>query len=466
MRYFIVLAMFFSILLSPVLSENEFTFQVKDTNLDGKIDFLEINTGVALLELDVSTGTISKYFLENKKFNTQIIPKNEETIGLGSTFNESTPIKYTLKNRVQKGNTIIVTITSNKAIRTFTFFKNKYFFNEKIKPTSSSFNIAFGPFIDNPKRQQLAWYDTKLRTSYFSKALKQDFTIIPSFMSFLSPYYNLTVSFENSKPDSIKIIPANTEKNITEKGIFFKLFLSPEKENSFNIFIGPNDKGLLSEIKADNLISYGFFSSIAQILLNALKFFYRFTHDWGISIILLTFLIKLLLHPLTVKQAHSASEMKKIQPIINNIREKYKGDPNRLNTEMMKVYKDHNVNPLGGCLPVLIQIPILFALFTVLRVSIELKGESFLWIHDLAAPDTTLILPILVALSMYFQQKTMPAVDQNQKTMMAIMPIMMFFFARALAAGVVLYWFVSTLLGAFEQYRVMNKQPSGSNSKL
>jgi YidC/Oxa1 family membrane protein insertase len=346
------------------------------------------------------------------------------------------------------------------------FYKNKYFFNETVTPSNNNISIVFGPFVYKTARQTLAWYDSKLRTSYFNKALKKSFDTIPKFMGFLSSYYNMTVSFKDSKPLAIKIIPAVSKKEADKKGIYFKLYLKPQLTSSFNVFIGPNNKELLDEIGASELISYGFFSSIAQVLLKALKFFYGFTHDWGISIILLTFLIKLLLHPLTVKQARSANEMKKIQPIINSIKEKYKNEPNKLNTEMMKVYKDHNVNPLGGCLPVLVQIPILFALFTVLRVSIALKGESFLWISDLAAPDKTLILPILVALSMYFQQKTMPTMDQNQKTMMAFMPVMMFFFARALASGVVLYWFVSTLLGVFEQYRIMNPQPTttGSNS--
>ena len=301
--------------------------------------------------------------------------------------------------------------------------------------------------------QNLCFYDEKLVKYNFKKVVSVNIPDTIKFISFLESYYNFTLRF-NEKPYEVKVKAIN-DKDKKIKGIRLLVVLPSVTNYRFSLYIGPNNRDTLKNIEAEGLINYGFFSNIALLLLSALKLFYTFTNNWGISIIILTIVIKLLLHPLTIKQTKSMAEMQKIQPIINNLRERFKNDPQRLNAEIMKVYKEHNVNPFGGCLPVLIQLPILFALFTVLRVSIELKGESFLWLKDLATPDSTMILPILVAVTMYFQQKTMPkATDPQQQSMMMFMPILMFIFARALASGVVLYWFISTLLGIIEQRRL------------
>ena len=178
--------------------------------------------------------------------------------------------------------------------------------------------------------------------------------------------------------------------------------------------------------------------------------FYEMVHSWGIAIILLTLSIKIILHPLTMKQTRSMKQMQKIQPLMKDIQTKYKDNPQKMNEEVMKLYREHNVNPLSGCLPLVIQIPILIALFTSLRNSIELRGESFLWIKDLSGADPYYIFPILIVLTMHYQQKQMN-VDPNQAAAMKFMPIFMFFICLSLPSGVLIYWVVSNVLQIFQQ---------------
>lgn len=193
------------------------------------------------------------------------------------------------------------------------------------------------------------------------------------------------------------------------------------------------------------------FNFLALLLLQALVFFYQVSRNYGVSIILLTVAIKIILQPLTNKQTRSMKEMQKIQPHINELKKKYANDMQKMNEEIMKLYKEHGVNPFGGCLPLLLQLPILFALFTALRSSVELKGEGFLWIPDLSMADPTWILPIAIAISMHLQQSQMQ-VDPQQAAAFQFMPIFMFFITYTLPAGVLLYWGVSNLLQIGQQW--------------
>ncbi|MFA5480699.1 MAG: YidC/Oxa1 family membrane protein insertase, partial [Candidatus Muiribacteriota bacterium] len=180
------------------------------------------------------------------------------------------------------------------------------------------------------------------------------------------------------------------------------------------------------------------------------------------SIILLTVILRILLHPFNISQAKSMAKMQKVQPEMNAIKAKYKDNPQKMNAEIMELYKKHNMNPFGGCLPMLLQIPILFALFTMLRTSIEIKGASFLWLTDLSKPDVMYILPILIAVSMYYQQKSMQ-VNQSapgQSQMMVMMPVMMFVITLSLPSGVLVYWFISNILSYFQQ-KYVNKHVYG-----
>jgi len=240
---------------------------------------------------------------------------------------------------------------------------------------------------------------------------------------------------------------------ISDFKVNFPMFsLEPGEVKSYDFFLYMGVKSY-DEIKK---LNKGFediceFNFLALLILQSLTFFYGITKNYGLSIILLTVAIKLILQPLTNKQTKSMREMQKIQPYINEIKKKYANDMQKTNEEVMKLYKEHGVNPFGGCLPLLLQLPILFALFTALRSSVELKGEVFLWMPDLSMADPTWILPIAIAISMHLQQSQMQ-VDPQQAAAFQFMPVFMFFITYTLPAGVLLYWGVSNILQVAQQW--------------
>jgi YidC/Oxa1 family membrane protein insertase len=190
--------------------------------------------------------------------------------------------------------------------------------------------------------------------------------------------------------------------------------------------------------------------------------FYEFTHNYGVAIILLTVITKVLFFPLTIKSMTSMKAMQTLQPQINALRSKYKSDPQRLQRETMELYRTHKVNPLGGCLPMVVQIPIFYALYVALSVSVDIQNAPFicfgrlfgvdLWICDLAAHDPTYVLPILMGISMFIQQKMTPVMgDPRQAKMMLFMPVVFTFMFLNLPAGLVLYWTLSNVLQIAQQ---------------
>lgn len=184
---------------------------------------------------------------------------------------------------------------------------------------------------------------------------------------------------------------------------------------------------------------------------------YGMTGSFGLSLILLTILIKIVLLPFTLKQDKSMKEMKKLQPKIDDLKKKYSNDPQLLNQKTMELYKEHKVNPAGGCLPLLIQLPILWALFGVLRQEGVVPDEAFLW-FSLVTPDPLFILPILNGAVSFIQQKLMGTNSNPQmKNMMYIFPIMMIFISYKMPGGLQLYWLTSSVTGVIQQYFVMNR---------
>ena len=184
----------------------------------------------------------------------------------------------------------------------------------------------------------------------------------------------------------------------------------------------------------------------------------KYVGNFGVSIIIVTILIKIALLPLTLKQDKSMKEMKKIQPELEKLKEKYANDKQMLNIKTMELYKEHKVNPLGGCLPLLIQLPILIALFGVLRNGIIPQDSSFLWLK-LSDKDPYYILPILNGAVSFFQQKLMGSADSNpqMKNMMYIFPIMMIYISYKMPSGLQLYWLTSSILAVVQQYFIMKK---------
>jgi YidC/Oxa1 family membrane protein insertase len=232
------------------------------------------------------------------------------------------------------------------------------------------------------------------------------------------------------------------------------------------VFIGPKEYDLLKPLgpNTKGLLNFGFFGSIAEILLIIIRFIHTFVPNWGFAIIVLTFVIKIIFFPLTYSSTKSMAKMQEIQPKIKALRNKYKNakrdiaQRRAMNEEMMKLYKEHGVNPAGGCLPMIIQIPVFWGLFRMLVVAVEFRHSPFVfWIKDLSLRDPTYITPILMGATQFISQKMTPTgADPAQARMMLIMPVVMTIFFMNFQSGLVLYWLTSNVLQIGQQY-IMNR---------
>ena len=247
-------------------------------------------------------------------------------------------------------------------------------------------------------------------------------------------------------------------------------------EYNYRIYLGPQDLKLIKQADPawTAVLHYGIFDFISHILLQVLELAHKIVRNWGWAIIILSVLIYLILYPLTLKQMRSMKEMQVLQPKIQELQKAHKDNPQKLNREIMGLYREHKVNPLGGCLPLLLQMPIFFALYQVLSRAVALKGARFLWIKDLSSPDrlftlpTALpiigneinILPILMMIGMFLQQKksTMQTATkeqaEQQKIMLILFPLMFGFIFYHMPSGLVLYWFTNSVLTLIYQFKV------------
>jgi len=227
-------------------------------------------------------------------------------------------------------------------------------------------------------------------------------------------------------------------------------------------YIGQKEYNTLKNIKPvlTNVIEYGWFTFAAKPMFQLLSWLHGMFGNWGWSIIALTLIIRLILYPLTYKGMVSMQKIKELSPKLKEIKEKYKGDPQRLNAATMEMYKKHNANPLGGCLPMLLQIPVFYAIYRLLLNSVELQGAPWLlWVNDLSRMDHYYILPILMGASMLLQQKMTPQnfTDPMQEKIMKYLPVIFTFFFLRFPSGLVLYWFVNNLFSILQQF-IVNQQ--------
>jgi YidC/Oxa1 family membrane protein insertase len=236
-----------------------------------------------------------------------------------------------------------------------------------------------------------------------------------------------------------------------------------EREKPLNFYVGPKDFDELAAVNRDlvRAINFGMWAFIIVPLLRALNWINGYIGNYGWSIIALTVLINLVMFPLRHKSVVSMRKMQEIQPEAKAIQDRYAKlkatDPakQKMNQELMALYRDRGVNPASGCIPMLLTFPVLFAFYSLLTTAIELRGAPFaLWIHDLSIPDPYYVTPILMGVSQLWQQWIAPAtgVDPAQRKMMMFMPIVFTFIFVAAPAGTVLYWLVSNLWAIGQQY--------------
>ncbi|MBF0285981.1 MAG: membrane protein insertase YidC [Magnetococcales bacterium] len=233
------------------------------------------------------------------------------------------------------------------------------------------------------------------------------------------------------------------------------------EEIKTRMFIGPKEVELLEAqgLALDRSIDYGWFHFLAAPLVKFLLFFYHFTGNFGVAIVVLTFIIKALFFPLANKSYHSMAAMRRLQPKVEELKKIYGDDKQRMQQEMMRLYQEHKVNPLGGCLPIMLQIPVFFALYKVLLLSIEMRHAPLgLWIHDLSEMDPYYVLPLLMGVSMFIQTKlSPPPPDPVQAKVILLLPIVFTFMFLNFPSGLILYWFVNNVLSITQQWYIMKK---------
>jgi YidC/Oxa1 family membrane protein insertase len=236
----------------------------------------------------------------------------------------------------------------------------------------------------------------------------------------------------------------------------FSIFPGQTIKFPYRVYLGPREIGRLKALgaEAEKLVNFGFFSIVANPLLWLLNLTHKITGNYGIDIIILSILIKIIFIPLTQISYKSMKEMQKVQPEMNRLREMYKNDKARLQQEMMMLYKRRKINPLSGCLPMAIQIPVFIALYNVLLNTFEVRhAPFFLWIKDLSAKDPIYLTPLVMGVTMVLQQKMTPtAADPTQAKMFMLMPVMFTFLFLSFPSGLVLYWLVNNVLSIAHQY--------------
>jgi len=350
--------------------------------------------------------------------------------------------------------------------------------------------------------------ETPLQGSAFMSLTNRPFTSTSARYLFYGPAVLLDGKLQEIKPKDLEEAGQTLQGNITWvafEGTYFMTGVIPEKQDNqtlklsaegemvnslllnteeiipaggllqynYQAYFGPKRITTLREAGHDleRVVNFGWFDKIARPALYLLNFFYGYVGNYGIAIILVTVLIKILFWPIAQKGLKSMKNMQKIQPKMAKLKEKYKNDSARLNQEMMNLYKTYKVNPLGGCLPMILQIPVFFALYKVLLQAIELRHAPFmLWITDLSAPDRLMVgvdipylggIPVLTLLmggSMFLQQKMTPSpADATQAKIMMFLPVIFTFMFLNFASGLVLYWLVNNLLSIAQQY-IINKQ--------
>jgi YidC/Oxa1 family membrane protein insertase len=322
--------------------------------------------------------------------------------------------------------------------------------------TSSLIQVAQGLLIENGKPTRLSAKNVATQSTYESNFRLAGVDDNYFMVAAIDP----GPSKVTLQPVSIQLPPGS--KPATRELLSFTI--EPKQTSgALKFFVGPKDLDVLTAIDREfaSAINFGRFSVIVVPLLQSLKWVHGYVGNWGWAIVILTIIINVVMAPLRHKQVVSARKMQEIQPEVKAIQDRYSKlkatDPakQKMNQEMMALYREKKVNPAAGCIPMLLTLPIMMAMWAVLQVSIELRGAPwFGWIHDLSAPDPYFLLPILMVVTMFLQQRMTPmaGADPAQQKMMMFMPVVMGFMFFSLPAGALLYYVAGTIIGIGQQY--------------
>lgn len=375
-----------------------------------------------------------------------------------------------------------------KVTKTYKFTKNSYviqvtysLLNKSLNTIKSSVYLQF--IHDGTTHQGSAMMPSFTGTAYFNN--KDKFTKLAFDDVDKKPFSLVTndgwIGIIQRYFAGAWILPSETSRELYSKKVADNIYASgtlaflgeidPGSTKLFTseLFVGPQSKDDLAAA-AEGLsyaVDYGWLTFIASPLFSVLSGIQKAVINWGVAIILLTILIKLLFYPLSAASYRSMAQMREVAPRLQSMKEKFGDDKQKMQQAMMELYKTEKINPLGGCLPILVQIPVFIALYWVLLGSVELRGAPFLYISDLSVPDSLFgtlwfvplgPLPLLMAASMFLQMKLNPKpTDPMQARLMMMMPIIFSIFFFFFPAGLVLYWLVNNILSIGQQWYVNNK---------
>jgi len=426
---------------------------VKETPLKIQEETKEIDMGNSIVTYSLTGGYVKNIHV--KKYNEDLIFHD---IGYTPKFyNQQFVLSMPQKNTVILEN-------KNHSIKKIWEFKGYYV---KLTIIASESPLAIDLFHNTlspsrlDRRYQEVFYQ-KTPSSVVKRVSQGKLKLnsnIPAQLVGARDRYFCIVFFQNPYPVTL----AQKDKKTNA-------YVSVNKSKTvWNFYAGPQLRQELAKQKLTHIINYGFFNFIGILILKVLYGLEYVTHSWGLSLILLSVIIYIILFPFTMKSTQAMKKMQQIQPLIQELQTKYKDNPQKLQKEQMMLFKKHKVNPLGGCLPMLFQFPVFIALYQVLFRFIELKGTQFLWIKDLSLPDHTFklpfslpyignyfnILPLFIIIVSYLQQKitTSGGNAQQQSTAMIFMVLIGVIFYN-FPSCLVMYWFIQNILTVLYQYRI------------
>jgi YidC/Oxa1 family membrane protein insertase len=493
----------------------------------GKNKFFTVETPLYKVEINSTGGKFNRVFLKKYKEwyggNVQLInTKDGGDLNLSFVtrdgklittsyfefqpeFSESS---INLNDRDSITKSFVLKISDTSLIRKkFTFYKDKYFVRVDVEfkgmdkvisgnrysldwengirfVEKNTFDEASFAKVDYYAAEELFNFDA----THFGEKIEKKISGVFDWVGIRNKYFVITILPLQKDPDGLLELKGE-KKPLHNGGVIDKYSISISKNisnfayanDAYNFYFGPIEYNTLKahHPTMTSIVDFGSFLGLTFIIrpiaeylmLPLLKFLHSFIPNYGIVIIIFSLLIKILLQPLTNQSMKSMKKMQLLQPMMNEIREKYKDDPQKMNQEVMKLYQTYGINPAGGCLPILLQMPILIALYGLFRATIELRQQPFaLWIKDLSIPDTIVHLPfrlpffmineisglaLLLGITMFIQQK-MSVTDPRQKAIIYIMPILFTLLFNSFPSGLNLYYFMFNLFSIAQQY-YMNK---------
>ena len=421
---------------------------------------VKVDTPLYTAEISTVNGKLVKLYV--KKYKAQLVSPVSKDLGVyplmtvadnGALSKELVNLNLTpsatslnVKSKPEK-----LTLTGElpdgrKFVKVLTFYPDSY-------------RIDVQTSLKGAKLQTLVGPDIKVNEAHTSR------------MGHIGPVLETEDKVVRLKPDDIpgylsfnRVLWAGEEDKYFLMAVKEKPFpavvelLSPEHTvvrnfvENFTFYGGPKEINRLEKLGLDSAIDFGIFGFAAKPTLKLFLFLHRFIPDWGLLIIVFTVLIRILLHPLAHKTFVSMKKMQELAPKLEEIKKRYGNDPQKLQEETMKLYKETGINPASGCLPMLLQIPIFLVLYEIFLNAVELKGASFLWVPDLSRPDPTYILPVLMGISMIVQQFLTPTSNPQQRYIFIAVSVIFTFMFAHFPAGLVLYWFTNNVITAIQNY--------------